>query len=481
MATIPSAGVTIDAEAGALAGGTGYCVVMGCVPTSADTTPRVFSSAKSLLATHGYSPAVDYAALHLEATKQPVLFIGLPASTPGASANLVTTGKLGTSVFTVTGTIFEETSVIFTVVNGGTIAANGITFTLSLDGGRTSKLIRLGTAVSYTVPYVGIILNFAAGTLLAGDVVTFTTTAPMWGSSDISAARVALASQQKLARSWVVIGDITNSTFAGYVTTAANAYASSNDRFTYARVNVSDKTSGETTQALFVAARVTAFATVDGQRRIDLGLGRARVTSPITAWAFRRPAMWAISIREYQKDIHIPTWRKSDGPLDGWSIEDTNGNIVEYDERTIGGALADRFSCLRTWGNGPNGVFVAMSLTRDTEGSLLSYTHNMAVANLACTIVQKATENVVGKVLQLKDDGTATTAALSRIEESINTDLEQSLMVEKVIGQGPRASKAVWRASTTDVLNVANATLTGVLDLHLNGTVVHVTTVVKVS
>ncbi len=481
MATIPSAGVTINAEAGALAGGTGYCVVMGCVPTSADATVRVFSSAKALIAQHGYSPAVDYAALHLEATKQPIIFIGMAVTTAGASANLVTTGKLGTSVFTVTGTIFEETSAVFTVVNGGTVGTSGITFTLSLDGGRTSKLIRLGTATSYVVPYVGITLNFAAGTLLAADVVTFTTTAPMWGASDMNLAKAALVAQQKLARSWVVIGDMTNSTFAGYVTTAANAYASANDRFTYARVNVTDKTSGEATQAAFVAARVTAFATVDGQRRIDIGLGRARAASPITGWSFRRPAMWFISIREYQKDIHIPTWRKEDGPLDNCSLEDTSGNIVEYDERTVGGALADRFSCLRTWGNGPNGPYVAMSLTRDTEGSLLSYTHNLAVTNVACTVVQQQTENVVGKVLQLNDDGTATTAALGRIEETINTALEQALMVEKIIGQGPRASKAVWRASKTDILNVVDATLTGVLDLHLSGTVVHVTTTVKVS
>ncbi len=103
------------------------------------------------------------------------------------------------------------------------------------------------------------------------------------------------------------------------------------------------------------------------------------------------------------------------------------------------------------------------------------------VANVGCTIVQTATENIVGSVLQLDDDGHATAAALGRIEEAVNTDLEIALLQEKVIGEGPRASKAVWRANTTDALNVVDATLTGVLDLHVNGTVVHVDTVVKVS
>ena len=89
------------------------------------------------------------------------------------------------------------------------------------------------------------------------------------------------------------------------------------------------------------------------------------------------------------------------------------------------------------------------------------------------------TENVIGAVLQLNDDGTATSASLSVIEESINTDLEIALL--QAGSEGPRASKAVWRASTTDLLNVVGATLTGVLDLHLNGTVEQIATTVKVS
>ena len=190
---------------------------------------------------------------------------------------------------------------------------------------------------------------------------------------------------------------------------------------------------------------------------------------------------WAASIREYQHDVHIPTWRKEDGPLLDWGMLDDDGNVAEYDERIDGGALAGRFTCVRTWANGPNGPFIAQSLTRDTEGSLLSLTHNMAVANIFCTVVQQATENIVGKVLQLDDDGHATAAALGVIEAAVNTDVEIALLQEKVVGEGPRASKAVWTASTDDVLNVTDATLTGSGELNVNGTIVNVNTVVKVS
>ncbi len=238
-------------------------------------------------------------------------------------------------------------------------------------------------------------------------------------------------------------------------------------------------TKGET-MAAWVAAMDTAFSSVDGQKRLSLGLGRLRRESPITGYSMRRPVQWAASIREYQHDVHHPTWAKEDGPLLGWSAVDDDDNIVEFDEYVNGGGLAGRFTCARSWGNGPEGAFIAMDITRETEGSTLQFTHNMQVANVFCTVVQAKTENIIGKTPTLKDDGTATSGALQLLEESVNTDVKQALMREFVPGEGTRASKAVWRASTDDILSGVDATLTGVGDLVVNGTIVHVNTLVAV-
>ncbi len=648
MATLPSASVSLSDTAGAFAGGTGYAVVIGCVGTNYDVVPRVFSSAAALLSQHGYSPAVDYAALHIEATKKPVIFVGLPVATAATVGRQDASGWTGGSVVSIaagSAGYLEEVDAILTCTTGGTIGVNGIKLTLSLDGGVTEKLINLGTAASYTVPYVGIVISFGAGTVVAGDEYTFATTAPMWDSSGLASARDALAAQLKLARSLVIIGDIANSTFAGYVTTEINGYETENDRFAYARVNVRDRlplaemsrvtvrmtgtptltfaeigasadtitrstgsfiadgfaigdiitvagsslnnvtakvagvsalvltlgdslpaddlanegpvsnctivgshglafdAAGDTitrsggswlddgfavgdsvtvagtvsnnytktittltatvmtfasgvadevigsrtptivkgeTMSAWVSAMATAFASVDSQKRIDIGLGRLRKLSPITGYEFRRPVSWAASIREYQHDLHIPCWRKEDGPLDGWSMLDDDGNVVEFDERTVGGGLADRFTVARTYGNGPNGAFIALSMTRAAEGSLLSRTHNMSVANLACTVVQAETENAIGQSLVLKGDGTATEQSLGVLEAKVNSALSASLLVNKE-NEGQRASSAVWSASRTDDLSVLPATLTGVLDLVLNGTLEQIVTTVKVS
>jgi hypothetical protein len=88
MAILPAASTTIDDEAGALAGGTGYAVVVGCVQDNDDITPRVFTSTASLIDQHGYSPAVDYCALLGRTTA--------PAS-PGRATSPLRPARMATS------------------------------------------------------------------------------------------------------------------------------------------------------------------------------------------------------------------------------------------------------------------------------------------------------------------------------------------------------------------------------------------------
>jgi hypothetical protein len=430
-----------------------------------------------------------------------------------------------------------------------------------MDGGKTTKRVRLGTEAAYTVPYFGIVLNFAAGTLVTGDVVLrFATTAPRWDQAGIAAARLALAGQQKASRSWLVIGDLEEEDDATDLLTAINAYATVNDRCSLVRAQVRDLTArvqmtgtptltfaevgatgdtitrsagswitdGFTAGMVITVAGTTLnevsgpissltgtvltmgatdlaaegpvsgamvsgpapldsdwvadidaeFGDIDGERRIDLGAGRGYKLSPITGWRLLRPVQWAASLREYQHDVQIPVWRKSDGPCSGWSLEDDDGNTVAHDERVDGGLLLARFTCFRSYANGPQGAYIALSLTRAAENSLLSRTHNMAVANIACNVCQAETENAIGLVLELNTNGTGTEASLTLLEERVNSALAMALLQRKL--EGPRASDAKWKASRTDILNVPGAELTGTLDLRLNGTIEKISTRVRV-
>ena len=108
-----------------------------------------------------------------------------------------------------------------------------------------------------------------------------------------------------------------------------------------------------------------------------------------------------------------------------------------------GGLLDSRISCARTWGNGPTGAFIAQSLTRATDGSILGMTHNARIANLAQTICQKVTEGFAGQVLVLNaadvnGKRTAKPASLAVLAAKVNEELRRNLL-ENVGGEGPRA------------------------------------------
>lgn len=644
---LPSANVSVSETAGASASGTGLLVVMCPVAQNADMVPRYYRSTQAILDRHGYSKGASYSATHFEETRKPVLFIGLPIATAAVIGRQDSSGVTGTCVITVAAAasgIVEEVDAIVRVTKGGTIGTDQIALSISLDGGRTFQAARLGTANTYAIPYVGLVLSFAAGTLAIDDEYSFTTTEPKWNQAAIDTARANLAAQKRKVRTWLLMGDVATEDEAQYVVDEANQYETQHRRFIRARVNVRDRlplaemsrttvrmtgapsitfaevgatgdtvdrsagsfvtdgfvagmaidisgsgsnnftkakitavtatrltldtqdlvvegpTAGVTivgshgltfaevggtgdtitrsggswfddgfrvgdtvtvalsagnnvtgaitaltatvmtfgatdlateftgtkdvtivkgeTMAAWAAAMNAEFADIDDEPRISIGLGRARKSCPITGYKFRRPAAWAASIREYQHDVHIATYRKEHGKLDGWDLEDTEGTVVEFDEVRDSGGLDGRFTCLRTWENGPEGTFVALDLTRALASQLRSRSQNADVANLACSIVQAETEYAIGIDLELNDDGTASEDSLIAIEERVNGALERELLSNK--GEGKRASSAIWKAERGVDLSDVDAEMPGFLDLRLKKTVERINTSVRI-
>lgn len=648
MATLTKATTTVSAEAGPGGAGEDLLSLIAPVPQNSDVMPRQFGSAKALYDFHGYCEAVEYAALHFEEARLPILFVGIPIEIPGVIGNQDTTGKSGTSNTTVTagsgGALGEHDGVV-TVIAGGTVGTDPIVLGISLDGGRTTKRVRLGTNTSYTIPYHNVTISFTVGTLITGETIhTWHASQPLGDSDGLALVRASLAAQPRQSRSWLIIGDLQDADDATAVVTQANSYETANERFIVARAQVRDRlpyaamsaqtvamsTSGAVTfetdddsitrtsgsfvtdgfivgdlitvagsaqagnnatftvdgvtalaltvaenltdstdatgvsitgqggllfansgdtitrnrgswvddgfrvgqtavvsgtdsatndgsfviatltpavmtlasggvdadessgmtqvtitagqqKAAWVAAMEAEFDGIDSEFRIDMGLGRGRKLSPFSGYMYRRPVAWAASIREYQHDLQVATWKKDEGSLSGWTLEDADGNLVEYDDRVDGAAAsAARFTSFRTWANGPGGAFISLSLTRAEDGSILGYTHNAHVVNLAQTTVQRSTELIIGSSLELNADGTATLDSLTTIKQRVNSDLQRALL-QDLRGEGARASGATWSPNEDDDLSGVGATLTGVLELILNGTVHSVNTVVKVS
>lgn len=216
------------------------------------------------------------------------------------------------------------------------------------------------------------------------------------------------------------------------------------------------------------------FEGVTDAPRIGLSAGKRAALNPITQAYLRRPPSWAAAVRSYQHDLHVTTWRKKDGILPRFTSDDPE----DWDDRVDGGAgSAARFTTFRSWSNGSRGTYLAVDCTRATEGTPRVHFANTNVTNLAQTIVQLETENIVGSTLELNADFTATEADLrAQADDPVNRRLQSELLTNQR-GEGKRASRAVWAASREDKYNQAENTMHGTLSLTLGGIVFNVETV----
>ena len=178
--------------------------------------------------------------------------------------------------------------------------------------------------------------------------------------------------------------------------------------------------------------------------------GRARRVSPTDGSMKRRPAAWFTLIRWMQHDPQIAPYRTADKGLDGVTITDANGKPEDHDERTMGGLLDSRISCLRTYSeyNLP-GVYVALSLTLDAEGTPLSRLQVAGVSDIISTVVQGETALKLGSEVETNDDGTLTEAEARRIELGVLGQLKAKVLSPGAIDGRPAASSITFSISRT--------------------------------
>jgi hypothetical protein len=245
MATLPSSNTTINAAATALARGVDYVCIVGPVASNADGVPRIYGQATAIQTQHGYCAAVEHAARHIAETGKPVVFIGIPIATAGVVGREDTTGNTGTCVTTLAAGgngVLQEHDGRVDVVTGGTIGTDQIVLRYSLDGWRTTRIHKLGTAGSFVLPDVGVTMSFAAGTLVAGDTIhTWHGTEPRSDATGWATAFDTLAAQQKFFRSMILVGELQNSTEAAALRDELNNYKTAVKRAVFCRAALKDR------------------------------------------------------------------------------------------------------------------------------------------------------------------------------------------------------------------------------------------------
>lgn len=452
--TVP--GVTLterDGSLGSLPDGAVAMAFMGpadAAATLAVDTPAAYGRVRDVIAALVGGQLCESACYHIANTGLPAIVVRTGATTAATESVIDVTHVVGTSVVTLGAdtTANDDYEIKFTVVTGGTIGIAGITLTYSLDGGRTPSAVQaLGTATTYAVPGSGGVgFAFAAGTLVAGDYVTFRTYGPNFNSTELGTAITALKNSA-LAWEQVTIATPLDATTFGTVETA---FGSMPEKSWIASARM--PLLGES-EATYLAAMVAIF----GSLSTTVGCmtyGASKLTSGVNFRQYRRPPCFQVGSRlgavSHEIDIAAPNL----GSLKGTAIRDANGNPSEHDETVNPGADDARFTVLRTI-DGIPGVYVNNARIFSAPGSDFKYVQHRRVMNIAKAALRLYFMRRLSEPVRV-DKRTGFILET----EAQEIDAGATAAMSAVLGAAPKASDWSFRLNRTDNI-LATETIAG--------------------
>lgn len=462
----PSVNITeLDGAIGSLPVGSKRLAVVGVATSGPLNTPAAFariSGTGSVVSNFTRGPMPELAAYWIQNYRAPAICVRTGQTTVATKDTIDTSGVTGTSVVTATGgTLFDDdVDALFKVITGGTVGTAGITYQWSLDGGRTmSPVTALGTATSFVFPGSGGGgFSFAAGTLVAGDVVKQRGKAPASNGTELGTALEAL----RVANiDWeiVVITTPIDATLFDVVATAAAANPEKTFVCTFRTPNAAE------TEAAYKTAFDTAFS-AKANSNIILCAGSAETISGISFRAYVRPFMFAVAARLASVSEEVDIAQPSLPPLPGVSIRDTNGNPLYHDESVNPGLDDSRATVARTI-PGKQGVYVNNCRLFSAAGSDFEFAQHRRVFNLGRqTLRLYFLERLSRPILVSASTGFILESEALEIEAGADSVMRAVLRAKpKCSGGGidGRAARFVKLSRTDNLLSTKTLTVQGAI------------------
>lgn len=431
--------------------------VLGVSSAGTVAAPATYARVSDLTAAFGDGPGVEAAAIMIEKFGKPVQFTRTGQTTAGsypAGASVVRVGA-GTSVATVdnVGTSpWDDYEFFIKIVTGGTVGTAGITLSWSLDGGRTfSPVTALGTAVDFTFPGSGgTMVEFAAGTLLANETVSFVGKAPKWNTTEIGAALDAVFASSVAWENAFIVGDLEAADIDVIDPKFTAALAVGKYRGWFANTRMPDVAESEATYLAALSAAFESKATVHG----EICAAAAKTVSSVSGRRYRRPVAFTIApfIQSVSEEVNVADVNL--GSLPGVSIRDANGNPDEHDESINPGLDDARFTVLRTWA-GLQGIYVNRPRVFSAAGSDFDIFPKRRVINITHEALRIYFIRRLNKPIRVS----ATTGFILEAE-ALEIESGARAAMRSVLLAKPKASAVQFTLSRTDNI-LSTKTLTG--------------------
>lgn len=393
----------------------------------------------------------------------------------------------GTSQLSITGTPTDRIFAQLVVVTGGTIGTAGIIVKVSYGAGREyGPNIALGTAnllaLSDSNLNTGLTVHFGAGTLVAGDFIRCTTTAPAPNVAGIQAAIAALQAYSNITGSqWgsMHIAAILDGSDASSIETTLDGLATNNFVYTRSICEVRDASppaswggSGES-GATWAAAILSDFASVTA-RRVSPSAGYYNMPSAFPTYlagtpSYRQSLGYAYAARECVIPPQRHAGRVKDGSLSQIVVNansDPSDGFVYWDSASSptldyflpGGA--GRFTTARTR-QSRSGYFISNPLTLAPVGSDFSLMPRGLVMDVACAIAHSTLEEFVNADVQTAPNGTLLDKDADTVRMAVGGAIDAFM-----VNVGMISGKAVEVDQTNNILVtstlIVNITIEGV-------------------
>lgn len=438
-------------------------------PSTAGTAaqPAMYTQQKQAQNDFGRGKLVEDAAYDMAVAKKPVVLCKGTPTTAGTYGTIVTTGA-GTSAITAGATAPEDDfDVLVTFVAGGTVGTAGVTYTVSLDGGKTTgPVLALGTAntIALLDPLgnaTGVTIDLGAGTLLPGETVSFPTTGPQLTNADLTTP---LESLRVAKLDWEVLlidGIIADAT----VVSTCDLWLQSLEglgKFRHIILNARyrDRTTPET-EAAYRTAMQAAFSSVSSIR-VCVGADGGDLVSLIRGITQTRPTALALAARAMSTGIEVDAAEVDLGALSGYRIVDDRGNPKYHDELLYPGLDDLNLVALRTF-DGESGAYINNPRILSPSGSDYVFLQHARLMNRACEVAYQTLTKVLSKGVRKQRKPDPNTGKVyiveqdaARIDGLVNTAIGTEL-------DGKTSGFRFTLSRTDDLGSNQGATLTGEL------------------
>lgn len=457
-----------DGALGVLPDGDSMIAFMGVSDSGSIALPAAYARNQDISSTFGGGPLPQAASRAINA-EQAVIMVRTGQSQAATETTIDVTGVTGASVATYGAdtTANDDYELVFKVIAGGTVGVTGITYQLSIDGGRSfGPTTALGTATSvvFTRPdgstCGGVGFQFTAASLNAGDIVRGTTLAPRWNTTEIGTAIAALINSTLPWDVLMVVGDLDGAAYDAIVT----AMAAAPEKTWIGHFRKPLVTPSAESEAAYKVAFDAAFAS-RASSYSHVCAGAAQVVSPLDKVQYRRPVLFAIADLVGDVSPEVDIAQVDLGPLVGVNIRDLNGNPLEHDETVNPGLDDSRALVLRTW-KGRQGVYVNNPRTLSAAGSDFQFLQHRRVFNIFKKTRREYFETRLSKPILVN-----TQTGFMLETEARTMELECDALIRSAIMQIPMASGGGFqrgeftRVSRTDNLLSTNT-------VHVQGKIV---------